>query len=55
MKYNNTLLTLLIPGPRQPGNDIDVYLESPIKDLKELGNKGVLILCMMSMRTSLLL
>ena len=27
LKDDNILLTLLIPGPRQPGNDIDIYLE----------------------------
>ncbi|KAL5578957.1 hypothetical protein UlMin_011399 [Ulmus minor] len=41
MKDDNTLLTLLIPGPRQPGNDIDVYLEPLVEDLKKLWNKGV--------------
>ena len=37
------MLTLLISGPKQPGNDIDVYLEPLIDDLKVLweGIKGV--------------
>ncbi|KAL5565131.1 hypothetical protein UlMin_028295 [Ulmus minor] len=42
MKDDNTILTLLIPGPRQPGNDIDIYLEPLIEELKELWNSGVL-------------
>ncbi|XP_059638837.1 uncharacterized protein LOC132281119 [Cornus florida] len=41
MSKENMMLTLLIPGPRQPGNDIDVYLEPLIDDLKELWEKGV--------------
>ncbi|KAK3228710.1 hypothetical protein Dsin_000591 [Dipteronia sinensis] len=41
MKKENTLLTLLIPGPKQPGNDIDVYLQPFIDDLQELWNNGV--------------
>lgn len=35
------MLTLLISGPRQPGNNIDVYLAPLIKDLKELWKPGV--------------
>ena len=27
MKKKNIMLTLLIPGPKQPGNDIDIYLQ----------------------------
>ena len=34
-------LSLLISGPKQPGNDIDVYLAPLIGDLKLLWNKGV--------------
>ncbi|XP_059668758.1 uncharacterized protein LOC132313832 [Cornus florida] len=41
MSKENMMLTLLIPGPRQLGNDIDVYLEPLIDDLKELWEKGV--------------
>ncbi|XP_056845316.1 uncharacterized protein LOC108807544 [Raphanus sativus] len=36
MKEENIMLTLLIPGPHQPGNSIDVYLEPLIEDLKHL-------------------
>ncbi|KAI5317428.1 hypothetical protein L3X38_037135 [Prunus dulcis] len=37
------MLTLLISGPKQPGNDIDVYLEPLIDELKSLwvGIRGV--------------
>ncbi|XP_024172337.1 uncharacterized protein LOC112178421 [Rosa chinensis] len=43
MKRKHMMLTLLISGPRQPGNDIDVYLELLIDDLKLLweGVRGV--------------
>ncbi|CAL2230503.1 unnamed protein product [Prunus armeniaca] len=36
MKRKFMMLTLLIFGPKQPGNDIDVYLEPLIDDLKSL-------------------
>nr|GEY33579.1 hypothetical protein [Tanacetum cinerariifolium] len=36
------MLTLLIPGPKSPGKDIDVYLRPLIEDLKVLWDrKGV--------------
>ena len=35
------LLSLLISGPRQPGNDIDVYLAPLIEDLKLLWEVGI--------------
>lgn len=41
MAKEHLLLTLLIPGPKQPGNNIDVYLEPLIEDLKELWVNGV--------------
>ncbi|KAL6191588.1 hypothetical protein ACLB2K_037978 [Fragaria x ananassa] len=37
----NLMLSLHIPSPKQPGNDIDVYLELLIDDLKELWMNGV--------------
>ncbi|XP_074265708.1 uncharacterized protein LOC141588153 [Silene latifolia] len=40
-KSKYILLTLLISGPKQPGNDIDVYLPPLIEDLKMLWNDGV--------------
>ncbi|XP_073152539.1 uncharacterized protein [Henckelia pumila] len=41
MAKENLMLTLLIPGPNQPGNDIDVYLEPLVEDLKKLWDTGV--------------
>lgn len=41
MTKENIMLTLLIPGPEQPGNNIDVYLQPLIEDLSELWNKGI--------------
>jgi len=35
------MLSMMISGPRQPGNDIDVYLNPLIDDLKLLLEKGV--------------
>ena len=36
MKIKFMMLSLLISGPRKPGNDIDIYLASLIEDLKTL-------------------
>ncbi|KAL6179855.1 hypothetical protein ACLB2K_046526 [Fragaria x ananassa] len=41
MSQENLMLSLLIHGPKQPGNDIDVYLEPLIDDLKQLWSNGV--------------
>ncbi|CAM8999898.1 unnamed protein product [Rhodiola kirilowii] len=41
MKRKYMMLSLLISGPRQPGNGIDVYLAPLIEDLKLLWNEGV--------------
>ncbi|XP_073139031.1 uncharacterized protein [Henckelia pumila] len=41
MKRKFVMLTLLISGPRQPGNDIDVYLAPLVDGLKCLWDKGV--------------
>ncbi|GJQ93667.1 zinc finger, PHD-type containing protein [Tanacetum coccineum] len=42
MKESYLMLTLLIPGPKSPGKDIDVYLRPLIDDLKDLwALKGV--------------
>ncbi|KAH7867092.1 hypothetical protein Vadar_028768 [Vaccinium darrowii] len=43
MKRENVLLALLIPGPKQPSNDIDVYLQPLIEDLQELWSIGISI------------
>ncbi|GJS65992.1 hypothetical protein Tco_0680556 [Tanacetum coccineum] len=40
MKETSLMLTMLIPGPRSPAKDIDVYLQPLIKELQELW-KGV--------------
>ena len=34
-------MSLLIPGPKSPGNDIDVFLRPLIEELKELWEDGV--------------
>ncbi|XP_062089141.1 uncharacterized protein LOC133795700 [Humulus lupulus] len=34
MKSNNLILSLLIPGPKSPGKDIDVYLRPLVEELK---------------------
>ena len=36
MKQPNLLLSLLIPGPRSPGKEIDVYMRPLIDELNEL-------------------
>jgi len=41
MKPEYTMLSLLIPGPQSPGNDIDVYLQPLIQELKDLWEFGV--------------
>jgi hypothetical protein len=42
MKETFFMLSLLIPGPHQPGNDIDVYLRPLVDELKELWQDGAL-------------
>ncbi|XP_024199808.1 uncharacterized protein LOC112203009 [Rosa chinensis] len=41
MKKSYMMLSLLIPGPKSPGNDIDVYLQPLIDELKILWIEGV--------------
>ena len=41
MKDPFFMMSLLIPGPKAPGNDIDVYLELLIDELKFLWKTGV--------------
>ncbi|XP_031119027.1 uncharacterized protein LOC116022441 [Ipomoea triloba] len=41
MKHMYIMLSLMISRPKQPGNDIDVYLTPLIDDLKILWNEGV--------------
>ncbi|MBK5591046.1 hypothetical protein JJ728_23120, partial [Salmonella enterica subsp. enterica serovar Typhi] len=40
MKRKYILMSLMISGPRQPGNGIDVYLAPLIEDLKKLWDEG---------------
>ena len=35
------MLTLLIPGPKSPGKDIDVFLRPLVEELKQLWRTGV--------------
>ncbi|XXG46959.1 hypothetical protein AAC387_Pa02g1683 [Persea americana] len=41
MKQPFFMMSLLIPGPRGPGNDIDVYLQPLVDELKELWEDGL--------------
>ncbi|XP_042486512.1 uncharacterized protein LOC122066739 [Macadamia integrifolia] len=41
MKQPFVILTLLIPDPKQPGNNMDIYLQPLIEELKELWHNGV--------------
>ncbi|XP_077233608.1 uncharacterized protein LOC143875914 [Tasmannia lanceolata] len=41
MKQPYMILSLLIPGPSSPGNDIDIYLKPLVEELKELWIDGV--------------
>ena len=37
------MLSMMISGPRQPGNDIDVYLSPLVEDLRKLWDEGVVV------------
>ena len=37
------MLSMMISGPRQPRNDIDVYLSPLIEDLTKLWDEGVVV------------
>jgi hypothetical protein len=41
MKQSYIQMPLLIQGPRQPGNDINVFLEPVIDELVEIWKTGV--------------
>ena len=41
MKESSFMLTLLIPGPKSPGKDIDVFLRPLVEELKTLWSTGV--------------
>ena len=40
-KRKYMMMSILISGPHQPGNDIDVYLRPLVDDLKTLWNDGI--------------
>ena len=41
MKQTSFILSMIIPGKRMPGNDIDVYFQPLIQELQELWEDGV--------------
>lgn len=41
MKPQSIILSTLIPGPKAPGNDIDVYLQPLLSELKDLWRNGI--------------
>ncbi|XP_074356190.1 uncharacterized protein LOC141695880 [Apium graveolens] len=40
MKRKFMMLSILVPGPHEPGNNIDIYLQPMIDDLKKLWKEG---------------
>ncbi|XP_074356133.1 uncharacterized protein LOC141695821 [Apium graveolens] len=43
MKWKYIMLVLLVSGPKEPGNNIDVYLQPLIEDLNLMWDKGVTV------------
>jgi hypothetical protein len=41
MKESSFMLTLLIPGPKSPGKDMDVFLRPVVDELKQLWETGI--------------
>lgn len=41
MKHPFFIMPMLLLGPKSPGNDIDVYLQPLIKELKDLWKVGI--------------
>jgi len=41
MKQPSSILSMIIPGPRMVGNNIDVYLQPLIKELNEFWSEGI--------------
>ncbi|XP_058770484.1 uncharacterized protein LOC131644106 isoform X1 [Vicia villosa] len=41
MKQTSFIMSMIIPGKEAPGNNIDVYLQPLVKELKELWTNGV--------------
>jgi hypothetical protein len=51
MKQSNFILSVLIPGKRSPGKDMDVYMQLTVDDLLECWTKGfITYLCRMHLR-----
>ena len=44
MKRKYMMLSMMISDPKQPGNDINVYLSPLIEDLKLMWDQGVQVL-----------
>ncbi|WVZ63949.1 hypothetical protein U9M48_013539 [Paspalum notatum var. saurae] len=42
MKQSNFILSVLVPGKKSPGKDIDIYMQLTIDDLLELWKDGVM-------------
>ncbi|XP_074323278.1 uncharacterized protein LOC141660213 [Apium graveolens] len=40
MKRKFMMLSIMVPGPHEPGNNIDIYLQPMIDDLKKLWKEG---------------
>jgi hypothetical protein len=40
-KVKDFMMSVLIQGPKQPGNNIDVYLKPLVYELLQLGSEGV--------------
>jgi hypothetical protein len=41
MKQPFWIISMIIPGPKSPGNDVDVYLQPRIEEWKQLWEHGV--------------
>ncbi|GLT87935.1 hypothetical protein SLE2022_059850 [Rubroshorea leprosula] len=41
MKQPNLILSLLILGPKSPGNKIDIYMQPLIEELQQLWDAGI--------------
>ena len=42
-QHSSWQLSMMILSPRQPGNDIDVYLSPLVEDLRNLWDEGVVV------------
>ena len=52
MKRKYMMLSMMISDPKQPGNDINVYLSPLIEDLKLMWDQGVQVLDEFAMKLS---